>query len=119
MQRLPSICIDHLGLSGDGFHNLLELVASGARVKASGFGRVDLPVTDAIRSIVGVNPAALLFGTDLPSTRARRAFSPSDIDLVCQALDEDASIDRVLRTNAQSFYMVESAPSIVARRHSS
>lgn len=42
----------------DGFHNLLALVDKGVRVKAAGFGRVELDVEQALRSIISVNPDA-------------------------------------------------------------
>ena len=64
-----------MGLSKEGFNNLLSLVDQGIRVKATGFGRVELDVARAIRSIYAVNPDALMFGTDLPSTRAKRPYN--------------------------------------------
>ena len=42
LPKLPSISIDHLGLSKIGFSSLLSLVEKGAKVKVSGFGRVNL-----------------------------------------------------------------------------
>lgn len=79
---LPAVSIDHLGLSAEGLPVLLRLVERGVRVKATGFGRVDLDVPAAIRQIMLINPSALMFGTDLPSTRARRPFADADIDLL-------------------------------------
>ncbi|HYH50223.1 MAG TPA: amidohydrolase family protein [Acidimicrobiia bacterium] len=89
LARLPRIVIDHLGMSADGLDSLLRLVEGGASVKATGFGRVELDVAEALRAVAKVNPGALLFGTDLPSTRARRAFEPADIDLVVETLGEE------------------------------
>ncbi len=86
---LPQIVIDHLGLSTEGLPVLLKLVEAGARVKATGFGRVSLNVAAALRAIASVNPRALVFGTDLPSTRARRPFAASDVDLVVDTLGEE------------------------------
>src|SRR5262245_13211325 len=40
LASLPQIAIDHLGLSSEGLPILLKLVEAGARVKATGFGRV-------------------------------------------------------------------------------
>ena len=100
--HLPSVSIDHLGLSGEGLSNVLRLAERGVRVKATGFGRVDFDVGDALRRIHAVNPAALMFGTDLPSTRAPVPFRSSDIDLVRDALGGDAA--RVLWQNARDFY---------------
>lgn len=50
-----------------------------------------------------MNPAALLFGTDLPGARARRPFELSDLDLVGEALDSEGA-QAVLHNNAAVFY---------------
>ena len=105
LSRLPSISIDHLGLSREGFPYLLRLVEKGARVKASGFGRVELNVKEALITIHSINPQALMFGTDLPSTRSPRPFSNRDIRLVLDALGEDAI--KVFYHNAIDFYRPE------------
>ncbi|MHA7815026.1 MAG: amidohydrolase family protein [Pseudohaliea sp.] len=103
--ELPAVCIDHLGLSRAGFPLLLALVERGVHVKATGFGRVDFPVEAALREIHAVNPEALMFGSDLPSTRAPRPFAASDIDRVGEALG-DAGARAVLCDNARAFYRV-------------
>ena len=72
-------------------------------VKASGFGRVDFDVRDALKALYAANPACLLFGTDLPSTRAARAYSDRDFELVIQALGPEGA-RRVLFENAAEFY---------------
>ncbi|MEE4219366.1 MAG: amidohydrolase family protein [Xanthomonadales bacterium] len=100
---LPAIVIDHLGLSKEGFPTLLELVGCGARVKASGFGRVNFNVAGALREIHSINPEALMFGTDLPSTRAARPYSDSDFKLVINSLGETEAA-RVFYENAVGFY---------------
>jgi hypothetical protein len=74
--------VDHLGMTRAGLPVLLDLVAAGVRVKATGFGRVDLDVPAALAAIAARNPDALMFGTDLPSTRAKRPFEAADIALV-------------------------------------
>jgi predicted TIM-barrel fold metal-dependent hydrolase len=89
LRHLPRICVDHLGLSRQGLPNLLRLVERGAYVKASGFGRGDLAVPEALRAICEVNPGALLFGTDLPSTRSPHAFCDEDLQVVHAALGPD------------------------------
>lgn len=103
--KLPAVCIDHLGLSRAGLPVLLALAERGVRVKATGFGRVDFPVEDALREIHAVNPEALMFGSDLPSTRAPRPFAESDIDRVGEALG-GAGARAVLCDNALAFYRV-------------
>ncbi len=103
LSRLPAVSIDHLGLSREGFPFLLRLVEKGCRVKATGFGRVDLDVARALEAIHGGNPHALMFGTDLPSTRAPRPFSVEDAELVVETLGEEGA-RRVFWLNALEFY---------------
>ena len=105
LRKLPAYTIDHLGLTREGFNDLLTLVEKGAHVKASGFGRVELDVRSAIRDICAANPAALMFGTDLPSTRAPRAFQANDIAIITDCLDTEQA-QRVLHDNAIAFYCV-------------
>ena len=82
LAKLPSLCIDHLGMTEAGVPVLLDLVAAGCKVKATGFGRLAFDVPKTLEAIARVSPSALVFGTDIPSTRAKRPFDPSDIDLV-------------------------------------
>ncbi|MEK3934663.1 amidohydrolase family protein [Sporosarcina sp. FSL W7-1349] len=103
IEKLPAISIDHLGLSEEGLPHLLQLIDKGVRVKASGFGRVELDVEHALTSIYATNPDALMFGTDLPSTRAKRPFQYGDIELIQQLFDEQAT-DKILYTNAFNWY---------------
>ncbi|KQL37649.1 2-pyrone-4,6-dicarboxylate hydrolase [Bacillus sp. FJAT-25509] len=103
IEKLPAISIDHLGLSEEGLLHLLKLVDKGIHVKATGFGRVELNVEKTLRSIYETNPDALMFGSDLPSTRAKRPFEYTDIELIQQLFDEKA-IDKILYTNALKWY---------------
>lgn len=103
LRRLPAVSIDHLGLSRDGFPALLRLAERGVRVKATGFGRVDFPVGEALRALHAANPRALMFGTDWPSTRAPRPFDAGDIGLLADALGEGGAED-ALWGNAAAFY---------------
>jgi predicted TIM-barrel fold metal-dependent hydrolase len=103
LAALPAVSIDHLGLSKAGFGTLLKLAEKGVRVKATGFGRVDFDVKTALREIYAANPDALMFGSDLPSTRAPRPYSDEDYALVVEAL-EDAAAEKVLYGNAVAFY---------------
>lgn len=103
LEELPRVVIDHLGLSGEGFPHLVHAVENGAFVKATGFGRLDADPAPAIRQLLATHPEAVVFGTDLPSTRAPRPFSPDDLRLVCDALDPDLA-DAVLYRNAVALY---------------
>ena len=86
----PRLVIDHLGMTQAGLPALLGLVKNGAYVKASGFGRIDVDPYSALRAIAALNPAAAVFGSDLPGTRAQRPFEAADIELVGEAAGERA-----------------------------
>jgi len=101
--QLPRVSIDHLGLSKVGLPNLLPLVEKGVFVKATGFGRVDFAVKSALREIAAINPDSLLFGTDLPSTRAPRPYSDDDYLTVIDALGEKLA-QKVFYENGVKFY---------------
>lgn len=103
---LPAFAIDHMGLSKRGLPTLLKLVECGGKVKASGFGRLDFDVASALRQIHDVNPESLMFGTDLPSTRAARPYSDHDLTLIIETLGETGA-RRVLSDNAMHFYRSE------------
>lgn len=102
---LPSVSIDHLGLSEGGMELLLRLVEKGVRVKASGFGRVRCDVAKVLRAVDSANPESLMFGTDLPSTRAPRPFESEDVSLVIDALGPTRA-KAVLSENALKFYRI-------------
>lgn len=103
LAALPAVSIDHLGLSKAGFSTLLKLVERGVHVKATGFGRVDFDVRTALHDLYAANPEALMFGTDLPSTRAPRAYEDDDFTLVVETLGEEKAA-QVLHNNAVDFY---------------
>lgn len=100
---LPSVSIDHLGLSKSGMKLLLKLVEGGIKVKATGFGRVDFDVKNALREIYSANPNALMFGTDLPSTRAPRPYLDCDFFMIAETLGDEAA-NNVFNGNAMRFY---------------
>ena len=103
---LPSVSIDHLGLSKRGFNTLCHLVENNIKVKATGFSRVDFDVSEAIKKLHSINPNALMFGTDLPSTRAPVPYSELDLIKVVQTIGEQAAKD-VLSDNARKFYRLD------------
>ncbi len=100
---LPAVCIDHLGLSSSGVSSLCLLIENGIFVKATGFGRVDFPVTKVLRKIVEINPDVIMFGTDLPSTRAPRPYSDNDYFMVVETLGERLA-EKVFYKNAVNLY---------------
>lgn len=105
LSSLPAVSIDHLGLSKEGFGTLLKLTERGVRVKATGFGRVDFDVPTALKQLYAANPHALMFGTDLPSTRAPRPYADEDFLLVVDTLGDEAA-QAVFFDNAATFYRV-------------
>ncbi len=80
--NLHRFSIDHLGLSKRGLTDLFYWAEKGVKIKATGFGRVDFNPILAMKKINEINPDSLMFGTDLPSTRAQIPFSIRDVDLI-------------------------------------
>lgn len=101
--KLPAVSIDHLGLAKAGLPTLLKLAEQGIRIKASGFGRVDFEVGAVLKELLLANPDSLMFGTDLPSTRAPRPYSDNDFALVVDTLGEQ-NAQKVFYKNALEFY---------------
>jgi hypothetical protein len=64
---------------------------------------VDFDVRPALMDLYAANPRALMFGTDLPSTRAPRPYRDDDDTLVQETLGEDKAAN-VLYKNAIEFY---------------
>ena len=108
LAKLPQLCIDHLGMTEAGVPVLLDLVAAGCKVKATGFGRVMLDVPRTLHAIAQANPDALVFGTDIPSTRAKRPFEPSDIDLMEQVLGPELA-RKAFWDNPVALYRIQAA----------
>lgn len=78
------------------------------KVKAPGFGRVDLDPADVMTAIVKTSPAALMVGTDLPSTRARRPVVDEDFNLFAETVSEE-HLDAVLWDNAAAFHRLSAS----------
>lgn len=106
LSKLPQICVDHLGMTEAGVPALLDLVAAGCKVKATGFGRVKLDVAKTLEAIAHKNPNALVFGTDIPSTRATRPFERSDVDLIERVLGRELA-QKAFWDNPLALYRVK------------
>ena len=101
--KLPAVSIDHLGLDKSGIPLLKSFVEQGVKVKATGFGRVDFDALDLVSKLYKINPEALMFGTDLPSTRAPSPFSDQHLFDLITCLGEKAA-EKVCWANARKFY---------------
>ena len=104
--ELPAVSIDHLGLSKAGLPVLKKLVENGVYVKATGFSRLDFDPVRAIKELSDINPNAVMFGTDLPSTRAPVPYSNLDLSLLLEAFEPEF-IQKILETNARKFYKLQ------------
>lgn len=113
LAALPAVSLDHLGLHQAGLVHVLRLVDQGVKVKATGFGRVELDPSAAMAAIVSANPEALMAGTDLPSTRARRPFVDADLDVIAAAVGGE-HLGAVLWDNAAAFYRLAERPRAAA-----
>ena len=94
---VPVLVLDHLGLTGG--EPLRRFVERGAYVKATRFGGLDIDIERTLREL---DPAKVLFGTDLPGTRAPRPFEQDDLELVLDCVGE-----RALAANAEALYLRE------------
>jgi len=104
LTALPRVVIDHLGLTRAGLTHLLAPVARGARVKASGLARLDFDPAPALSAIYRENPGALLFGSDLPGTRAPRPIDARDLRLIAETPGDSKALRLVFHDNAMSLY---------------
>ncbi len=60
-------------------------------MKATGFGRVDFKIESALKDLFSANLHALMFGTDLPSTRAPRPYEDNDFLFIIETLGAENS----------------------------
>tara|TARA_R110001592_G_scaffold66617_2_gene204587 strand:- start:29844 stop:30605 length:762 start_codon:yes stop_codon:yes gene_type:complete len=102
---LPSVSIDHLGLSKAGLPDIRYLLEQNIKLKACGFGRVDFDLLQVLPELYSINPSSIMFGTDLPSTRAPRAYEDSDFLFVQNALNDERACAAVFSKNAGDFYL--------------
>lgn len=109
LRALPKICIDHLGLRAAAQPDVLALVESGAYVKATGLGRLDFDPQPFLRTLVEARPDRVVFGTDLPSTRAPTPFRDDDLVRIVDTVGPHHA-RAVLWDNARALYQLEPEP---------
>ncbi len=103
LKNIPKFSIDHLGLSKEGLIDLYRWVEKGVKVKATGFGRINFDPIPVMRKIYEINPDALMFGTDLPSTRAKTPFTVRDINLIKENFTKFEQ-NKIFYENAYQWY---------------
>ncbi|NER17575.1 amidohydrolase family protein [Spongiivirga citrea] len=103
LEQIPKFSIDHLGLSKNGLMELYYWTEKGVKIKATGFGRLDFDPISVMKKIHSINPNALMFGTDLPSTRAKVPFTVKDLKLIKDNFSENEQ-KRIFYENATEWY---------------
>lgn len=106
LENIPYFSIDHLGLSKKGLEDLYYWVDKGIRVKATGFGRIDFEPVSAMKIIYEINPKALMFGTDLPSTRVKIPFTEKDVRLIKENFSPK-ELENIFYNNAFDWYQLK------------
>lgn len=103
LEQIPKFSIDHLGLSKTGLTELYYWAEKGVKIKATGFGRLDFDPIAVMKRIHTINPNSLMFGTDLPSTRAKEPFSSDHLQMIKDNFSENELV-KILYENAINWY---------------
>jgi len=104
---LPKVSIDHLGMHKCSVDKLKKIVHANIPIRVTGFGRVGYnrdEIRELISTLYSENPSSLMFGSDLPSTRAKERFSYDDIQLIKETVGSEAQ-DRIFFENAEKWYL--------------
>ena len=102
--EIPKFSIDHLGLSIEGISSLYHWAEKGVKIKATGFGRINFDPLPIMKKIYSINPKSLMFGTDLPSTRAKIPFTVKDIELIKENFTASEQ-ENIFYKNAEEWYI--------------
>ncbi|MBM7608936.1 putative TIM-barrel fold metal-dependent hydrolase [Lysinibacillus composti] len=104
---LPKVSIDHLGMHKCSIDQLKKIVNADIPIRLTGFGRIGYE-RDEVRELIPIlyreNPSSLMFGSDLPSTRANYRFSSNDIELIKETVGKEAQ-DRIFFRNGEKWYL--------------
>lgn len=77
------------------------MVNANIPIRLTGFGRVGYErdeIRELIRILYAENSRCLMFGSDLPSTRAKYRFSSNDIDLIKETVSREDRIESSSKT---------------------
>lgn len=103
LEQIPRFSIDHLGLSKTGLMDLYYWAEKGVKIKATGFGRLDFDPITIMKKNYSINPDSLMFGTDLPSTRAKKPFTYKHLKRLKDNFSKDEQ-KKILYQNANDWY---------------
>lgn len=107
LTSLPKVTIDHLGLFDNNTDLLLKLAEKGVYIKATRFSKLNYKLIPSLmREIYNINPNSLIFGTDLPGTRAPRQFNNSDLILFANNFNEK-ELHNIMYSNAKNLYLLK------------
>ena len=106
LTSLPKVTIDHLGLFRDNNMELLfKLAEKGVYIKATRFSKLNYELIPSVmRKIYNVNSNSLIFGTDMPGTRAPRQFNQSDFTLFTNNFNEK-ELNNIMYANSKNLYL--------------
>lgn len=103
LSKIPVFTIDHLGMNRLSKESLEILVELNCYFKVSGFGRISFEPLSFIKTVMDRRSDRLIFGTDLPGTRARRKYQTLDMELLEMNFSKTA-LKKILMENALKLY---------------
>ncbi|CZR06035.1 amidohydrolase family protein [Trichococcus collinsii] len=104
LSRIPKLVIDHLGMNKVESDKMRLLLENGTIFKATGFGRINMDPIPVMKEMLSFNPGSVIFGTDLPGTRARRPILRSDIELIESNFTEKET-QLIFKETAEKLYL--------------
>lgn len=104
LSKIPKLVIDHLGMNEVESDKIRLLVENGTIFKATGFGRINMHPIPVMKEMIAINPGSVIFGTDLPGTRARRPIQHADIELIESNFTEK-ECQLIFKETAEKLYL--------------
>lgn len=107
IHALPQTSVDHLGMGRNSIDKLKKYLSVNIPIRVTGFGRIAYQREELESVLVQLhaeNPDGLIFGTDLPSTRAKYRFSIEDI-LLIEELFNQQDAEKILYKNGLKWYL--------------
>jgi predicted TIM-barrel fold metal-dependent hydrolase len=107
IHSLPKVSIDHLGMGRHSIDKLKKYLSNNIPIRVTGFGRLKYDRNELKSILVQLhaeNSEGLIFGTDLPSTRADYRFSINDI-LLLEEIFNAQDVEKILYKNGMKWYL--------------